>query len=78
MSFFIKSKNKALFVHTEIDSGGMSVSLMDIIYADKFGSIKDAESFMQRCLERYPTEELVIVEITQLIWERDAKDGDGS
>lgn len=62
MSFFIKSAEKPLFIHSDIDSAGMSVALMDIIYADKFDNRKDAEAFMKRCIDRYPAQKLEIVE----------------
>lgn len=62
MSYLIKSGEKPLFIHTDIDSGGMSVCFTDIIYADQFSSREDAESFMARCQERYPKEVFEIVE----------------
>lgn len=61
MSYLIKNPASTRFLHTEIDSGGMSVTWMDIIYADKFENFADAESFVARCRERYPNSEFEIV-----------------
>ena len=57
----IKKSNHDLFLCTEIDSGGMAVYFMGQAFADKFHSEADAEQFVQRVKERYPTEEFEIV-----------------
>jgi len=62
MAFLIKHPEKPRFLRSEIDSGGMSVVWMDIIYADKFEHRKDAESLVKRCEEHYPKEKFEIVE----------------
>jgi len=52
------------YVRTEIDSGGMTVSLVDVNLADEFPSRVDAIAFALRVKERYPAEtDLNVVEV---------------
>jgi hypothetical protein len=61
--YAIKQKDGHLFLRSEIDPGGMSVTWMDIIYADIFSERKTAETFVERCKERYSKDEFEIIEI---------------
>jgi hypothetical protein len=59
---FIRKVGTELYLHSDIDPGGMSVCWMRKEYADQYDSKELAEAMVDRCVERYPNEKFEIVQ----------------
>lgn len=60
-SFMIRKCFSNSWLETTIDSFGMRVHFGSILHADTFNTREDAEKFLTRVQERYPTEKLEII-----------------
>jgi hypothetical protein len=57
-------KHNGLFLHTDIDSGGMTAYLVkDRNQADQWDTRADAENFGKRCAERFSETPLTAVQL---------------
>lgn len=58
--FRIRRKTDPIYIRSEIDSGGMSVTLTEKRLGDTFDTYDEADAFRKRVIERYPDEQLKI------------------
>lgn len=60
-SFMLKQVDADLYINSDIDSSGMSVTLVQKQHGDKFPDPETASSLLRRCIERYPRTALEVV-----------------
>lgn len=61
MTYRIRNPNTGLYLHSNIDSSGMSVIWSSYEIADEYRDLSGAESMVKRIAERYPDEKVEIV-----------------
>lgn len=60
--FVITEPSTGLFIHTDIEPGGMTAELTKRAHADVWDTHADASRFLARLAERYPKKEFEVVD----------------